>query len=526
MITASTVIMFTVLFLLWYWILRKLSGTIRIVSTVLSFILVATLRALILFGVLPGVATVPMRDGLDELRAIVYAVLTVVLLLVGTLIVERSRQDKQRIQEVLTYRLTVDELAKNIDRAAHQDQQEATESIEAALTAELSTITADSPGEAIDVAQTLVADVVRPLSHQLAGKVPPVPMPQVNPDDFAVSWRSLWRKVPVEQYIRPLWASAVTILYVMLSQLVLFDIGLKWHYLLAVPVLWAGLWAANFVIRSIASRIRGLVRYIVCTLIILLAVLPAVALVTFISGPQDNGWRLAGVLTLEAVLLTWITAIATGLAASLRGQREQAEELMRSLTWSKARGRATLWRTNAQLARALHGPVQSELHAALFAMRSTDDESTVSTTELVDQLNKRLPQLLANQEDQLSFEKECVQAAALWQGIANVEVDVDPTASSQLTADSIANDLAVSIVHDAIPNAIRHGKATTVTVSLTQPTEDTLLIQVDDNGSQGLGPGGQGLGSQQLEECAIEWSRIDHGSGCSLMAVIPTVGVT
>ena len=71
----------------------------------------------------------------------------------------------------------------------------------------------------------------------------------------------------------------------------------------------------------------------------------------------------------------------------------------------------------------------------------------------------------------------------MWRNVATIDMAREPAALERLDGDAIAAEQVVEIVREAISNAVRHGRANriTVTVSAVQPADIEVII--DDNGA-------------------------------------------
>lgn len=511
---ASAVLMFGFVFVAWFLALRHLKGSVRILATFVTYGAGGLIQALAVFWLVPRAGGIHSSLFDVTYRSISYLLLMVILLSLGTFVVTTSRLHKERMEQLLSRRAAVDLLLTDIERKIRKDQQVALESIEVKLTAELDEIAHESPANAIVSTEYLVGGVVRPLSHQIARKVPQVSVPEIDPDNFEISWRALWRGLSAERFVHPIVTSLVTVVYILLLQVTLFSSEELDLYLWVFPVLAVGLWLARLIMRRLSVIRSRTLRYLLSTGLIAVLVTPAASVLTQAAGYSPRNLGLTVTFVIEAVVITWLITLAFGLAATIKARESELNKLDYTLNWVQARGNGALWQSNGQLARALHGPVQSELHAALFAIRAaiTDDSkhggdtSQQVTTDVIAELSDTLPGLLVGGHSRHSVLQEVADTAVLWQGICEITFTAEPEIVDQLTTDPVANDLVISIVQDSISNAIRHGGTTVVTVALEQPATDLVTLTVVDNGTKGLGDGSAGMGTHILQDCTINWS--------------------
>jgi len=88
-----------------------------------------------------------------------------------------------------------------------------------------------------------------------------------------------------------------------------------------------------------------------------------------------------------------------------------------------------------------------------------------------------------------------------------VSIDIPEDLLSAVQVDPVLSAFAGDLAQEAVSNAARHGGASSVWISLAQSDEDVVTLIVQDNGVGVSANSGRGLGSQQLDDCALEWSR-------------------
>jgi signal transduction histidine kinase len=100
-----------------------------------------------------------------------------------------------------------------------------------------------------------------------------------------------------------------------------------------------------------------------------------------------------------------------------------------------------------------------------------------------------------------------------WQGLCQVDFSIDDEVSLALELDKIAQTVAWDVIKEACTNAIRHGKASSVTIALKLLGSDALGISVrnnglviDSNGETLATDAPRGLGSKLLDSVSISWS--------------------
>ena len=169
-------------------------------------------------------------------------------------------------------------------------------------------------------------------------------------------------------------------------------------------------------------------------------------------------------------------------------------------------------------ARVLHGSVQSRLVACAMAIdrasASGDRDALVAALAAArEALEEPLPERVAIGG---SIADEVSRKVALWGDACAFTVEVEPGAST-----SAVDPLTVGrVVEEGLTNAIRHGAATAISVSVGVEVGGVVIVVADD----GAGPkeGAAGLGSALLDQATRgDWSLDRMGDQTVLRAHIP-----
>ena len=218
-------------------------------------------------------------------------------------------------------------------------------------------------------------------------------------------------------------------------------------------------------------------------------------------------WSVADVdyMSLTLTSLFWFGqsgAVLTMASVALVNAREINQELQ------SLRGdldlestRALLLRNRKRFADQMHGEVQSRLMSLLLRAEANQNlQRQVAIEEL-----RIISALLSAPRAKGELNEELKMLAKAWEGFAKIEVQFDFEAIP-----TELHELAVAVIEEGISNAVRHGFADHVKVSLLAPGR----IVIEDNG---MGPRGgrQGLGSMLISAGSQDWSlgaRTDGGA--------------
>jgi len=150
-------------------------------------------------------------------------------------------------------------------------------------------------------------------------------------------------------------------------------------------------------------------------------------------------------------------------------------------------------------AKLLHGSVQTKLIACAMAIDQasiTGDESRIK--EAISQALIILKSPLIEQGFGETLSEEINRKAGLWSEICSINITIDPL----ITTTNPELIIQVGrVIEEAISNAIRHGRAKSILISLNKSSVDHIDISVVDDG---LGPQGgtPSLGSALLDQAS------------------------
>ena len=78
----------------------------------------------------------------------------------------------------------------------------------------------------------------------------------------------------------------------------------------------------------------------------------------------------------------------------------------------------------------------------------------------------------------------------------------------------------IEIVREDVGNAVRHGSATTVSITIDSEDERLLKVVIVDNGSGIADDAIAGLGSELFDSLTFRWSRSSSTRGTEVQAEI------
>ncbi len=522
----TMLLVFAVLYVVERLLLRRLEGLAQIVAGLLAYALLGAARGAGLTVLLDWLLT-------DELTAVslgyrMAANISWMLLFLsfGSYIVTISRQQRAESTALQRQEVQIEQTLQQIESASQNDNELAIQEIESRIRDEVAAIQLPQRATHSDALEALTDRVIRPLSQELASRIPDYTLPTT--DLKKLPWWKFWTQSQIGSNIRPV-ISVATCIGAWVAPLAFTLHPLTAPVACAVGVaIWLPLlFAVRALLRWLSDRARPGPLLLLTIVAIPIAIIPALAVAAYLTPglEQRHDILAAGLIqSSENVLFVAValTIIDQQKVAALAMSATRAE-----LTWLQTRARLIQWHHHGELARTLHGPVQSEIlvamHSADLAANSADD----SVERVANQLTDRLSDLLTR-EGTANVAELIEGSAEFWDSQSRISYQMGTATESTLAADPACADLTSSILEDAIANAIRHGDASRIWISLYLPSAKELTIRVEDNGvpTPAESGTGLGLGTAQLTACTLQWSRSNTPDGTTLMATLPIEALT
>ena len=195
---------------------------------------------------------------------------------------------------------------------------------------------------------------------------------------------------------------------------------------------------------------------------------------------------------------TILTSQRTQLVSDLRTTIENLESTISLLSQKE-------WLSRRQVGYVMHGSLQSALNAAVLQLGSTSNP----TPELIESVRGDIAQALDRvgfeSGQSYSFEQAQQEISKIWAGTIETKWQVAPNALEALRRNPATSECLAEVLREAVSNASKHGKATSVEIAVN--IEDSLLVlEAKDNGSSPNTGKTQGLGTELLDDVCSSWS--------------------
>ena len=168
-----------------------------------------------------------------------------------------------------------------------------------------------------------------------------------------------------------------------------------------------------------------------------------------------------------------------------------------------------------KLARHLHGQVNNGL---LSIIGGAEPGEKASKEELLSKIDLVLQSALEPFEAPITSAQELEESImAQWSGLVEINLEILPR---EIVLAQDTWSLVSGVVEEGVANAVRHGFASSVKISVLQ-TDSDLIISIRDDGT-GPRQGGPGIGSAFFNAISDDWILKDTGSGSKLKLVLTT----
>jgi signal transduction histidine kinase len=231
---------------------------------------------------------------------------------------------------------------------------------------------------------------------------------------------------------------------------------------------------------------------------------------------------------IRSVFIITIAAISVGIGLiraidiARRDVKTQLDDTNHTIEWQIARINQEIWEQRRTMASVVHGPLRAALISS--AMELAHSPTTASNTDaLIPTLRTRITQArddLTSPNTQPDLLESMNKLRELWRGTCEINLSIDPETVDRLTRDQVAAHSADAIIGEACANAITHGNANVITITISS-AERHAHITVTNDGTPPEPTSRTGLGTAYLDDVSLHWSLTPSTDGGQLTAVIP-----
>lgn len=221
---------------------------------------------------------------------------------------------------------------------------------------------------------------------------------------------------------------------------------------------------------------------------------------------------------IAAAILALVQAIQTErvkFEADLAEANLEATRLMSNLN-------QRIWIMRKNAAQLLHGSVQASLTAANLRLRQ-GDISSQTLVKVQEDIFRAISSISDTNQISIDLEDSIEELIDLWDGVCNIDVEISAQLVSSINLDQSASYCVNEFLKECVNNAIKHGQATDIEISITQLKPESIEIVVLNNG-QSTDSGPTGLGTRILDEITTTWHRSSINAGTQVWGEITLTG--
>lgn len=360
---------------------------------------------------------------------------------------------------------------------------------------------------------SILDNEVRPLSHEVAAQAD-APAVTLLRGPRTIDRRSDWTaRVQLGMVIRPLAGASLLFLF-FLSQVVrLMDMGEHRR----TALLWI---VAYFILVLLVRKAVWHVRLPAWLAMLTAGAVFSLALCGIWAGATLSGHPWLSSAWIAAIIGEAFVGFVSAGWTVMEMRRREAQRILvdtiAQLEVSTSLLRQRVWFTTRRLGLVLHGSLQSALLSAVMRISAgeVDDAAIADMKARIKQVVAGLPGL---GQGAASVPEVVAHVTEVWAGVCDITCEVADDLEDALLLAPISREAVAEVITEGVQNAVRHGGATRVQLSL-HLDGPCMHLTLRDNGRESSGI--DGLGSRLLNEVCVSWKRVAEDEGTSLSAVM------
>lgn len=404
-----------------------------------------------------------------------------------------------------------------IENRAAQNE-ELLENVRTRLAESLSPDQLDSPQQTIDSIRSSIDEVIRPLSRTLAQRTSVESTSDSTQNGGFDTKRFFQRFVDVQeiQILPGLFLFALLMLTPLSnvlgpSRAPVIDLLIALQLLVTT---WVLKWIALKLLPAISSWFTPVILVASASIGVLIfePLMPAQIQLSFALG--------------FIIVYLFCTMVPIGLHVAIDESRITAQELENEnseLRWALARSNEVTQQQTKKIGAALHGRLQAALAAAAFrlqiAMRDgvNPEEAQQAAKQAAE--NAIVFDVDANEQSAPLIES-INEIAELWTGVCAISLQGGHSVLDQVDMDPVCSRLCSELVIELCTNAIKHGKATNINISLSFESPRIVSVEISNDGVA-YDATSSGYGTQLLDQSCVTWFQESFNGLTHVRAHVP-----
>lgn len=240
-------------------------------------------------------------------------------------------------------------------------------------------------------------------------------------------------------------------------------------------------------------------------LVSVLAYVPTAMVSLFLleQDPMVSVLRVSGfmvLLVVNIVIAVW-NSIERAREATIDKTREINEEINRELTLAEQE----IWLAKRTWSYLIHGTVQGALTVAFSRLQNREKHTAADLKLVADDIQKAIDAVKGGGVLRRNLDELFEELHQTWEGVCKIELTLNTQARSQLLGRERSTACVAEIVKELVGNAVRHGKANKISISVNMSKSSEVEIRAANNGSSWTNEN-PGLGSALFDELTTSWS--------------------
>lgn len=367
---------------------------------------------------------------------------------------------------------------------------------------------------AVTALKNTVDDVVRPLSHNVA---------QTNFEQLVletnqtISQDSRQQRYKLKVTLRPVWSALISVMIGFGPSLV--SNSTAWGGFVTIIlglVIFSVLTSVNFLTKNQNFEIwqAGVITVAAHSLSMLLFIVLSGLFETNPTVTEQT--QMMTLITLLGVLM-----FAYEWSASYRARNlESARKVNERFELLNSRLRRQVWLDHRRMASILHGQLQGTLYAAAIRLNQSGEPNPFLIENVKSEIQQALNELSVEARQDQRFEAVLGEILEMWEDVVDFKTQFDAEAIEALNKSSEANECAIEVIREGINNAVRHGGAKKISVSVKLASAQLVELRVVNEGQRLPEQEATGFGTSLISEYTHRWWRKSTETGVELGAQV------
>jgi signal transduction histidine kinase len=169
--------------------------------------------------------------------------------------------------------------------------------------------------------------------------------------------------------------------------------------------------------------------------------------------------------------------------------------------------RQEAWVTKNQLAKAIHGSVQAKFLSVALRIANSPKLSKAELAAAKKDIEASIDDVALSLEGRaIPFAKQFKTITDAWDGVVNLKLKADKATIAKVNQYPVARTCLLEVIGEAVSNAAKHSKATTMDIELQENAIGQLAVSIWSAGKLADSANRKGYGSQMLDEVTSGWS--------------------